>query len=83
MSAGRPLNFCASQGLSTTNVRMPARYAWSMSAGFLIGWVWMHRSGLMPSDLTRSTSADVATSKPLPSAANVVSTAGCGNAFIA
>ena len=54
-----------------------------MSAGFLIGWVWMQRSIGIPSRCTRSTSALVATSKPPPQAAIVVSTAGCGNALTA
>ena len=47
-----------------------------MSAGFLIGWVWMQRSIGMPSCCRRSTSALVATSKPPPQAAIVDSTAG-------
>ena len=83
ISAGRPANFAASQGFSTTKVRMPAAYAWSMSFGFLIGLVWMHRSIGSPSCCKRSTSALVATSKPPPQMAIVVSTTGCGSAFTA
>ena len=35
MSAGRPANFCASQAFSTTNVRMPAAYAYVDVHGLL------------------------------------------------
>jgi hypothetical protein len=76
-------NFCASQTFSTTNVRMSAAYATSMSTGFLMGLVWMHRSIGRPSCCRRPTSALVATSNPPPQIAIVDNTMGCGNALTA
>ena len=54
-----------------------------MSATFLMGWVWMHRSIGIPNDRTRSTSALEATSNPPPAAATALRTAGWGAALIA
>ena len=54
-----------------------------MSAGFLIGLVWMQRFMGSPSCCNWSTSPRVATSKPPPQIAIVDSTTGWGNAFTA
>ena len=54
-----------------------------MSAGFLIGLVWMQRSIGRPSRCRRAISALVATSNPPPQIAIVDSTTGCGDALTA
>ena len=83
MSAGRPMNFWASTGLSTTKVRTPAMYAWSMSATFLIGLVWIQRSNGRPSALNEIDFGPRRDVEAAPLAATARSTAGWGGVFTA
>ena len=77
-TSGRPRNFATSEVLSTTNVRMPRRYAPVMSAIGVTGWLCRHRAIETPARSRRSISQREATAKLAPNASIALIGGGVG-----